>query len=34
MAHRNAHNFMFTYGWNRFRGFGYFGMEKYAERIR
>ena len=23
-----AHSFTFTYGWTRFSGFGYFGMEK------
>ena len=33
MTHRNAHNFMFPFGWNRFYGFGCFGMEKTAERI-
>lgn len=33
MTHWNAHNFMFTFSWNRFSGFGYFGMEKKAERV-
>jgi hypothetical protein len=28
MAHSNAHSFMFFFGWTRFTGSGYFGMEK------
>lgn len=24
-----AHSFMFSFGWTRFSGFGYFGMEKW-----
>ncbi len=28
MALSAAHSFTFTYGWTRFSGFGYFGMEK------
>lgn len=32
MTSSTAHNFMFTFGWTRFSGFGYFGMEKTAER--
>lgn len=28
MAHTNAHNELFFFGWNRFYGFGYFGVEK------
>lgn len=33
MSLRNTHNFMFFFGWNRFSGFGYLGMEKSAGRI-
>lgn len=32
MTHSNAHSFMFTFGWARFNGFGYFGVEKTAAR--
>lgn len=32
MSHLNAHSFMFSFGWTRFSGFGYFGVEKTAER--
>lgn len=28
MALSTVHSFTFTYGWTRFSGFGYFGMEK------
>ena len=27
MAHTNAHNFTYSFGWNRFYGFGFFGVE-------
>lgn len=28
MTHISAHNSLFFFGWNRFSGFGYFGVEK------
>ena len=28
MTHACAHSFTFTYGWNRFYGFGFFGVAK------
>ena len=34
MTHLNAHSFMFFFGWNRFNGFSYFGVEKNAERMQ
>ena len=34
MAHGNVHSFMFTFGWARFSGSGYLGMEKNAARGR
>ena len=32
MAPGSIHSFMFFFGWTRFSGFGYFGVEKIAER--
>ena len=34
MALTIAHNFAFFFGWNRFNGFGYVGVEKNAERAQ
>ena len=28
MTHTNAYSFTFTFCWNRFNGFGFFGVEK------
>ena len=34
MTHRNAHNSMVFFDWNRFSGFGYFGVEENTERAQ
>lgn len=34
MTHLNAHSFMVFFGWDRFTGSGFFGMEFRAERAK